>query len=553
MTLKDSQAPIFHCFSPVFPQRRHFYRWVLMGTLFLDLFFLVGQGMAQTSPQQNLIKINLLYVNPQTGNDGTGQGTLSTPFKTITHALTVASPNTAIVLAPGTYTEGTGEKFPLILKPDVIIQGNPQNRGENILIQGSGYFISPSSLGQNITILGADRAGLSGVTVRNSSERGYGVWIESSSPILTDNRFIGNTHDGVSVVGNSQPIIKGNYFSRNGANGITLWGQSRGEVRENVFENTGFGINISQNSSPLIIGNRITFNKDGIVIQASARPRLRKNYIERNQRDGIVTIAEASPDLGSPQEPGENTIRNNGRYDLHNGTNHSIQSFGNQLFQHRVVGSISFSGTERPPLNIPTLNRGEIYGRSSRKVPEKSAVSPLPIVHSVNSARINSSAFSGGSSFPSQGIKIPVPLPENRSFSSAENFPQSSGNPLISAPSTPLSSQGLLPVPRVSIPIGKGGYVPRALIGSTFNSGLTNSSSFSGFNPGVVLRYRVIVEVSNEAEEAQVRSLVPQAFNTVLQGQRFLQAGAFYQRDKATQLLQQLISYGLKARIENMN
>ena len=109
----------------------------------------------------------------------------------------------------------------------------------------------------------------------NPNGRGYGVWVESSSPIIVQNTFTGNTHDGVSVVGSSVPTIQENNFSDNGANGITVYGTSQGEIRDNVFEKTGFAINIAEEAAPMVVGNRIIYNEDGVLIQGNARPVLR--------------------------------------------------------------------------------------------------------------------------------------------------------------------------------------------------------------------------------------------------------------------------------------
>jgi parallel beta-helix repeat protein len=488
----------------------------------------LGEIARKQSPQA-FIQINLLHVNPITGNDGQGNGTSETPYKTITQALKVAQPNTAILLAPGTYSNRSGEQFPLVLKPDVIIQGNPQNRGQSIIIQGSGYFISPSAAGQNITILTSDRAGLSGLTVINKADRGYGVWVESGTPVITDNTFTGNTHDGISVVGYATPIIKGNYFTRNGANGITLFGNSKAEVTENIFENTGFGINVAQTAEPKLIKNRITFNKDGVVIQASARPILRDNYIERNQRDGIVAIASSVPNLGTIQEPGGNIIRNNGRYDVHNAANQTIFASGNQLLKNRTLGSIAIDGamaSARP--NFPTLainNNASSIGEIPPKLQSSISTLPPPI------------------SSPESSIPIAVPLPESRPIFSS---------PIKSSPIAPptggdapsVASEGLLRVPNGNIPLGRGGYIP----------GILARSSASGTRSSAVLplNYRVLVEVTTEMEEEKLHQIVPEAFSIVWQNQRFIQAGVFNRSDKANELLQQLISNGFKARITNL-
>ncbi len=264
-------------------------------------------GSSAASPQNGQTTNNktVLIVNPTSGNDSTGDGSDHAPFKTIMKALQVAQSNTVIQLMPGTYSQETGETFPLYLKAGITIKGNLENRGSDTTIRGSGFFLSSTSARQNVTILGANNAALIGITVTNPHPQGYGVWVESTSPTLTDSTFTTNGHDGISVTGNGAPLIRNNYFYQNGANGITVYGSSRPEIRENIFEQTGFAININQSSAPLIIGNRITQNKDGVVVQGKSHPVLRNNSIEGNERDGLVAIGESRPDLGTANEPGE--------------------------------------------------------------------------------------------------------------------------------------------------------------------------------------------------------------------------------------------------------
>ena len=87
-----------------------------------------------------------------------------------------------------------------------------ETRGQGIVIQGTGFFLSRTFARQNVAIVGADRAILSGVTVKNPDAQGYGVWIESTSPAILDNTFTESGHDGVSVTGNGSPLIRNNYF-----------------------------------------------------------------------------------------------------------------------------------------------------------------------------------------------------------------------------------------------------------------------------------------------------------------------------------------------------
>jgi parallel beta-helix repeat protein len=286
----------------------------------------------------------VLLVDPVAGNDATADGSDRAPFKTVTQALQVAQAGTVILLSPGTYSQETGERFPLRLKPEVTVQGNTETRGQGIVIQGSGFILSPAFARQKVAIVGADRAILAGVTVKNPDPQGYGVWIESTSPAIVDSTFTESGHDGISVMGNGSPLIRNNYFYQNGANGITIYGTSQSEVRENIFEQTGFAININQKATPLLVGNRITQNKDGIVVQASAQPVLQGNSVEGNQRDGLVAIAQARPNLGTAAAPGANSFRNNGQFDVNvKGASQQIPAFGNDV--DKISGSLDLAGT----------------------------------------------------------------------------------------------------------------------------------------------------------------------------------------------------------------
>ncbi|MBW4690410.1 MAG: DUF1565 domain-containing protein [Lyngbya sp. HA4199-MV5] len=304
----------------------------------------LASPIAAAPIQQSSMTQTVLLVDSTTGNDATADGSDRAPFKTITQALQVAQAGTIVLLSPGTYSQETGERLPLRLKPDVTVQGNPETRGQGIVIQGSGFILSPAFARQKVTIVGADRAILSGVTVKNPDPQGYGVWIESTNPAILDSTFTESGHDGISVMGNGAPLIRNNYFYQNGANGITIYGTSQSEVRENIFEQTGFAINVNQKATPLLVGNRITQNKDGIVVQASAQPILQGNSVEGNQRDGLVAIGRARPNLGTAAAPGANSFRNNGQFDVNvKGSSQQIPAFGNDL--EKTSGTLDLAGT----------------------------------------------------------------------------------------------------------------------------------------------------------------------------------------------------------------
>jgi parallel beta-helix repeat protein len=303
--------------------------------------------------EKSISQVNVLFVNPSTGDDK-ALGSESAPFKTITHALQAATPNTVITLAKGTYSTQTGEIFPLILKPGISIQGDAASKGRGIVIQGGDDYFTRSYGKQNAAVVGANQSGLIGVTVTNPNPRGYGMLIESTNPTVSDSTFAGSIQDGIAVTGSGTPTISKNYFYRNGANGLTVSGTAKASVVENIFQQTGFGINIAQSAEPVIISNQIQSNRTGIIVQANARPKLRNNLIQGNREDGIVAIAQAMPDLGSASEAGGNDFRNNGRYDINASASKQIFSAaGNALATSRIAGKVDMSGNTAPLAQTP--------------------------------------------------------------------------------------------------------------------------------------------------------------------------------------------------------
>jgi parallel beta-helix repeat protein len=281
-----------------------------------------------------------LYINPVTGNDSAQRNSAS-PFKTITKALSFAKVGTTIKLAAGTYNTAIGEVFPLVIPAGVMVVGDEPSKGKNILIIGSGQYNSPTFATQNITLRLESSAQLRGVTVTNPAERGTAVWIESTAPVVANNTFTNCKREGIFVTGTGKPLILDNIFINNAASGIFLVRNAKGEVRRNIYQKTGYGVAISDSAAPLITDNQIIGNKAGIFLSRDARPVLRRNLIEKNTGGGLMVIGNASPDLGSVQDPAGNIIRDNGNVDLQNGTSLALVSVGNQLNPARVQGQIS--------------------------------------------------------------------------------------------------------------------------------------------------------------------------------------------------------------------
>ncbi|MBW4620116.1 MAG: DUF1565 domain-containing protein [Cyanosarcina radialis HA8281-LM2] len=313
----------------------------------------LAQSVSPPTTAQTTTSNSILYVNPDVGADSPQAGTSqAAPFRTITYALKQAKPGTVVQLSPDLYTTETGEVFPLIVPKGVTLKGEESNQGLNVGIVGGESYLSQAEGRQNVGVVASDGSTIAGVTIVNTKIRGTGLWVEFGSPIVRSNTFVNNSREGIFITGRANPTVENNAFIKNKGNGITVGRRARGQITNNVFENTGFGIAVSEVGAPVIAQNRIAQNIDGIVLSGGSAPLIRNNAIENNQRDGIVAIKNAQPDLGSQSNPGQNEIRSNGRYDINNSTtNQTFLAFGNNLQQQQqcVFGRLSFEGAPTSP------------------------------------------------------------------------------------------------------------------------------------------------------------------------------------------------------------
>lgn len=327
-----------------------------LGGISLPSYAMQPTSVAQAPPPSGTstpASQTVVYVNPATGKDAPNAGlSQATPYRTITYALQQAKPGNKIQLAPGKYTAESGEKFPLLLKSDVTLQGDESNNGQAVVISGGGPYTSSTFGNQEITILAANTATLSGVTVTNPNKRGTGVWIETTSPVIRKSTFTNNKREGIFVTGKktvfnpnvAEPRIEDNTFINNSASGISVHKESQGDIRSNVFRKTGFGLSIGGTSTPLVANNLIVDNQSGVVVGDSARPTLRNNQFENNVENGVVIsgFSQAQPDLGTVASPGGNIFSGSGRYDINNPVKGDpISAIGNQLNSKLVVGQVN--------------------------------------------------------------------------------------------------------------------------------------------------------------------------------------------------------------------
>lgn len=275
------------------------------------------------------------------------------PAASLTQALSRAPSGTVIQLAPGIYNRASGEQFPLVIPPGVVLLGNESNQGKEIVIEGGGD--TDTGLGrQNVTVMMGAQSQLRGITVINRSSQGTGIWIESTDPVVQNCTIRNCDREGLVALGSANPLIRGNLFLQNKTSGLTLLRTSKGEIWGNICQQMPIGLALGDNSAPLVAQNQFLENQTGVAIAGSARPVLRGNRIANNSEAGLVLQGTAQPDLGSTQDPAGNIFVNNRSFDLNNGTGRPIVSVGNQITPQRNRGEISIQASElTQPLPLP--------------------------------------------------------------------------------------------------------------------------------------------------------------------------------------------------------
>ncbi len=187
----------------------------------------------------------------ETGSDSNDGTSTAEPFRTITHALSVAAAGDTVMIGPSTYSASTGETLPLA-SSGVSLKST--DGSATTIIDGGGTA-------QGLTLSTPwESLELRGLTFRNCSNgpgdaiMAYGSSVETGWPWIAECGFVDN-HDPLwngaglylmSPTEGSQPRIEGNYFSNNradaGAGGaLFISGDVDASITGNTFvDNAGY-------------------------------------------------------------------------------------------------------------------------------------------------------------------------------------------------------------------------------------------------------------------------------------------------------------------------
>jgi hypothetical protein len=175
-------------------------------------------------------------------------GSCASPWKTITHAMSVATSGQIVLARPGTYDEANGETIPMPITPGVTLLGDESTKGIStcgtVLVQGT----IAGDAGTNPPVKGIVEPGASSTIagVKVACASCVGGWVElvyttASGVTIRNNTFAGSAvHTILHVPSATNIAILGNVIS-GGGTGIYFNGAS-GVVAGNVIRNNGYGV-----------------------------------------------------------------------------------------------------------------------------------------------------------------------------------------------------------------------------------------------------------------------------------------------------------------------
>ncbi len=249
---------------------------------FMKRIFFVFYCLSQVSFAQSVY-----YVNAITGNNTTGNGSIGSPYKTITKALSVsATVGDSIKVATGIYNIALGEVFPISMLTGRKLIGTAGAMTTIIDASGSKNRVfncsgnSNSTIIQGFTITGgfANDTTSGGVT-----SKGGGLLIDNNSQIIIQQNIItkdtargydfyqagmgalngGSCYGGGIYIAGASPTIRNNVISHNvamGGGGQDFRGgwSGNGSAGGNA---DGGGIHAAFGGATLIINNTFYGNK----------------------------------------------------------------------------------------------------------------------------------------------------------------------------------------------------------------------------------------------------------------------------------------------------
>lgn len=192
-------------------------------------------------------------------------------------------------------------------------------------------------------------------TITSNFGSGITIYWPESSPLIQDNTIAMNEHSGIGCDHNCSPIIQGNDIVRNGE-GISCWNSSPIISGNLIAENLEAGISCSHYSNLTIVNNTITSNigpGPGISCYDHSHVIIQGNTIKNTtQGDGIALNLHCTGIIQG------NMITNNSMQGI------GIVLHSNPLIQGNIITSNGDAGIHCADNSLPEVHWNDIYGNS---------------------------------------------------------------------------------------------------------------------------------------------------------------------------------------------
>lgn len=288
---------------------------------------------------------NIIHVSGR-GNDENDGLTWEKAKRTVQAGIAAAPSEYEVWVAAGEYHEH------IEMKSQVSVYGG---------FAGTEMFRDQRKWTSNLTVLDGNGAGsvvscfegvfdvvLDGFTVRNG---GFGVFCDSSSPIISNNVIADNFGDGIRSLGGS-PEIRANLLRTNSGSGVCVVGGSP-VITENLsIGNLATGIEC-RDSAARIERNTASRNQAGGVRCEGGSASVVNNVLWRNTQYGVYCAAAGSSIVNNTIS---DTVAGPGIYCLAQGL-----SLVNNIVAFCAIG-IKADGA------VPMLTHNDVYGNTPRYV-----------------------------------------------------------------------------------------------------------------------------------------------------------------------------------------
>lgn len=284
-----------------------------MFIVIIGLILILNFACSSPFSPSNYTESDIVYVDVN-NTSGKEDGSIFYPYTSIAKGVQNAKEGARIIVRPGTYRETEiwmkkGQKLQGSGADNTIIE----KMGDDLIILNSGCEVSGFYIKTQIPNIPSRSAlvaeNCENIKIFNNEvhyAEGYSIFLSRSSGHIFNNRL-----NKISVDYCQDVVIENNEF----------------EAIPFIWQGIDYGVAIAVIGSSPTIRNNLIFNyESGIVITmavggAISSPLIYNNTIEKNKEYGIrISKYPCEADLGGGKRgsPGNNLIRNNGKWDLLN-------------------------------------------------------------------------------------------------------------------------------------------------------------------------------------------------------------------------------------------